>query len=197
MTEVRHDEFEKLVRLHAKALREMARRFTTDYDQCDDLLQSSLLRAFVNFDRFELGTNFLGWICTVMHNVFVNSKRTKFATNLHVSYSGSDRDWILNSIVEPELSFEEVFGDQVQKAMDTLTPEMLETVLAYDVEGAPDYELAERFGISKSTVRGRVHRARKLLMVELLEFGTEQGYVVGKDRCGAKFRVETKRRVTS
>ena len=68
----------------------------------------------------------------------------------------------------PEQRFEEAhFDDDVQRALDALSPEFRAAVVLCDVEGLTYEETAEALGIKLGTVRSRIHRGRALLRESL------------------------------
>jgi RNA polymerase sigma factor (sigma-70 family) len=56
-----------------------------------------------------------------------------------------------------------VDGDLLRDALGSLRPLDRELLLAREVEGAADKEIASRFGMTVTGVRVRIHRARKKL----------------------------------
>ncbi|MDR0972703.1 MAG: RNA polymerase sigma factor, partial [Prevotellaceae bacterium] len=50
-------------------------KLTADREEANDLVQETALRVLESTDKFTAGTNFKGWVCTVMHHLFVNNYR--------------------------------------------------------------------------------------------------------------------------
>ena len=48
---------------------------TSDRDNAFDLLQDTTLKALDNEDKYTEGTNFKGWVFTIMRNIFINNYR--------------------------------------------------------------------------------------------------------------------------
>lgn len=48
---------------------------TSNRDDAYDLLQSTTLKALKNEDKYTEGTNFKGWVFTIMRNIFINNYR--------------------------------------------------------------------------------------------------------------------------
>ena len=48
---------------------------TSNRDDAYDLLQDTTLKALDNQDKYAEGTNFKGWVFTIMRNLFINNYR--------------------------------------------------------------------------------------------------------------------------
>jgi RNA polymerase sigma-70 factor (ECF subfamily) len=58
-------------------LRAFALSLTHDPDRSDDLVQSTVLRAWTNLDHFQYGTNLEAWLFTIMRNSFYSEHRKR------------------------------------------------------------------------------------------------------------------------
>ena len=56
-------------------LHNFAMRLTRDNEKAKDLMQDTSIRAFRYRAKFKPGTNFKGWIATIMRNTFINNYR--------------------------------------------------------------------------------------------------------------------------
>jgi RNA polymerase sigma-70 factor (ECF subfamily) len=56
-------------------LRNFALHLTRDPVRSDDLVQSTLLRAWTNLDHFQQGTNLEAWLFTILRNCFYSEHR--------------------------------------------------------------------------------------------------------------------------
>ena len=59
-------------------------------------------------------------------------------------------------------------GENVQKALNSMTPEFRTAVLLADVEGMAYEEIADAMSTSVGPVRSRIHRGRKQIRTHLL-----------------------------
>ena len=57
------------------SLRAFAISLSGNVDRADDLVQETLLRALVNIDSFEPGTNLSAWLFTILRNLFRSEYR--------------------------------------------------------------------------------------------------------------------------
>ena len=63
-----------LMNLQANLLN-FAFMLTSNRDDAYDLLQDTTLKALDNEDKYAEGTNFKGWVFTIMRNIFINNYR--------------------------------------------------------------------------------------------------------------------------
>ena len=59
------------------ALRAFAFSLTYDLDRSDDLVQDTLVRAWVNAGSFRRGTNLTAWLFTILRNLFYSEQRKR------------------------------------------------------------------------------------------------------------------------
>lgn len=49
---------------------------TLDREKAKNLLQDTNLKTLENYEKFTQDTNFKGWVCTIMRNIFINDTHT-------------------------------------------------------------------------------------------------------------------------
>jgi len=154
-------------------LRAFAISLTGNQTQADDLLQTTLLKALENFDKFEAGTNMRAWLFTILRNQFYTDIR-KHRREVE------DPDGIISGKVGvlPAQGSRLDLTD-MQQALTQLSPEQRETLLLVAAEGASYEEVARITGTNLGTVKSRVNRARNRL-AEIL--GVAAGEDFGPDR---------------
>ena len=69
--------FEELAFPLMDGLFSVALRMTGHRDRAEDLVQDSMVKAFKNFHRFQVGTNFRAWVYTILTNTFINDYRRR------------------------------------------------------------------------------------------------------------------------
>ena len=52
-----------------------ALRLTRNYEDAQDLVQETTFRAYKHRNSFAMGTNFKGWLSTIMRNTYINRYR--------------------------------------------------------------------------------------------------------------------------
>jgi RNA polymerase sigma-70 factor (ECF subfamily) len=69
------DAFSSLVAKQSRFLKPHAMKYTGNEDDAKDLIQDTLLRALLNYDKYREDTNLRGWLFIIMRNLFVNKYR--------------------------------------------------------------------------------------------------------------------------
>lgn len=64
-------DFDKALVALQNELHCFAYKLTADKDEAENLLQETMLRTLDNKDKFDSGTNFKGWMYTIMRNAFI------------------------------------------------------------------------------------------------------------------------------
>lgn len=184
-----HAEFERTAMPHADALYGAALRMTRDAASAEDLVQETLLRAFRFWHKFEQGTNVKAWLFRIQTNIFINRYR-KVQTEQQIIDDREAED-LLNRYAAEESTFippdtreqffRSVLSDDVMKALDGLPFDFRMAVLLADLHEFSYKEIAEVLDCPVGTVMSRLHRARKLLQAQLLDYAVQQGVLKPQD----------------
>jgi RNA polymerase sigma-70 factor (ECF subfamily) len=144
-------------------LRRYARALTGDAWAADDLVQDTMERACVKWQLWTAGTNLRAWLFTVMHNLYLNQRRSQKVA--------------LNSVniddVEAELHAVPAASDaplDVSRCLQRLPADQRAVLLLVAVEDMSYQEAAKVLDVPVGTVMSRLSRARSRLR-ELMEGG--------------------------
>ena len=155
-------EFSYAITQSTKALKPFALRLTRDMDDAADLLQDTVLKAFVHKDKFSEGTNLKAWMYTIMKNTFITNyqklvkRRTFIDTTENLHFINSTQFTTRN---DGEQKFT---MDDIQKALSTLENSFREPFMMY-FHGYKYHEISDKLSIPIGTVKNRIHLARKEL----------------------------------
>ncbi|ANM29204.1 hypothetical protein ABI59_05760 [Acidobacteria bacterium Mor1] len=184
----RKAEFEEVALPHLDALYNLALKLTRNPKDAEDLVQEAFLRAFRFFDSYKPGTHIKAWLFRILRNTFINRYRAKKVRPDEVDFDKIEP--IYDKVVQEEFlnqnqprSPEEILSEgvldtEVQEAIDSLSEDYRSVVLLALVEDMSYKEIAETLSIPLGTVMSRLHRGRKLLQNELLEYAKRRG--IGK-----------------
>lgn len=179
----RYAEFEKEAVPHMNAVYNFAVRLTGDEDDADDLVQETFMKAFRFFDKFESGTNCKAWLFRILKNSFINDYRKQTKEPSKVDYDDVQNFYenIKSDEVESrhyELdAFSNLLDDDVSKAIAELPEDFRTVIILNDIEGFTYEEIADFVDIPVGTVRSRLHRARKMLYVQLFDYAKDRGFI--------------------
>ena len=179
----RYAEFEKEAVPLMDAVYNFALRLTGDEDDADDLVQETYMKAFRFFDKFESGTNCKAWLFRILKNSFINDYRKQTKEPNKVDYEDVQNFYenIKSDEVESrhyELdAFSNLLDDDVSKAITELPEDFRTVIILNDIEGFTYEEIADFVDIPVGTVRSRLHRARKMLYVQLFDYAKERGFI--------------------
>jgi RNA polymerase sigma-70 factor (ECF subfamily) len=154
-------------------LRAFALHLTHDPVRSDDLVQSTVLRAWANRDHFQHGTNLEAWLFTILRNSFYSEHR-KYRREIEDPDSGFAR----RLMVYPEQEHRLMLQD-LQEALAHLPPEQREALLLVVEQGETYEDVAALCGVAVGTIKSRVNRARTQLAAMLQ---MENRHDLGPDR---------------
>jgi len=147
-------------------LKNYAIKLTHDQEEAEDLVQDTMLKAFINEDKFSEGTNLKGWLYTMMKNIFINKYRRVVKSKI---FNDSTEDqYYLNSAVSDKRNGGEsnLVMEDIKTAIGELS-ENLRTPFMLSYQGYKYEEIAKYLKIPLGTVKVRIHNARKELMKKL------------------------------
>ncbi|UUO01623.1 RNA polymerase sigma factor [Mycolicibacterium novocastrense] len=153
---------------HFDYLRNKARAMTRCRADAEDLVQETMLKAYVGLRTFEPGGNMRAWLHRIMSNVFVDNYRGALRR---------PRTWLIGDLAFKVTQSETVTEHPEVRSAETRALESLPGELACAVRALPEdlkltvfyahvleyrnVEIAAILGIPVGTVASRLHRARK------------------------------------
>lgn len=182
-TNYQYSDFYSEVVPHLNPLKNFALKMTHDNDESNDLVQSTLLKAFRFFDMYKKGTNTKAWLFKIMKNSFINDYRKMKREPVKVNYE--DIENFYETIKSDEVKsrhynnddFNNILDDEITYALSALPDESRTIVFLCDIEGYSYEEIADFIGCPVGTVRSRLHRTRKILYAMLYQYAQKNGYV--------------------
>lgn len=148
-----------LVRFAAPTALAAARRVTGDAHLAEDAAQEAFLRAFRALDRYRPQSSFRAWIRTIAIRCAIDLvRRRRPESPLPETRPAPGNE---------ETRHEDI--DLLRAVLGELSPLDREILIAREVEGASDREIAERLETTVTAVRVRMHRARKKIRARFQE----------------------------
>lgn len=154
--------WEEVVEQHSARVYRLAYRLTGNVHDAEDLTHDVFIRVFRSLHSYRPGT-FEGWLHRITTNVFLDKMRRKQRIRFD-ALSDESAARIPSRMAGPEQAYADShFDDDVQRALDSLSPEFRAAVVLCDIEGLSYEEIAATLDIKLGTVRSRIHRGRAQL----------------------------------
>jgi RNA polymerase sigma-70 factor (ECF subfamily) len=125
-------------------------------------VQTTILRAWINLDRFQPNTNLEAWLFTILRNSFYSEYRKR-----RREIEDPDSGYARRLMVRPEQE-SRLMLDDLQRALMHLPLEQREAILLIGCQGESYEDAAAICGVAVGTIKSRVNRARQQL-AELLQ----------------------------
>ena len=181
--------FERELLPHIDALTTFAYHLTYSEEDAKDLVQETFLKAYRAIESYMEGTNAKAWLFKILKNAYINQYRKKSRRPAQVDfeefigYQDKDESNIAEYQDLRAEIFENLLGDEVTVAINSLPIDFRTVILLCDVEGFTYEEISKIIDIPIGTVRSRLHRARNMLKDKLRKYAESQGY---RDKRGKK-----------
>ncbi len=151
-----------------KNLKYFAYTLTSNYEDAQDLVQETYLKALTNREKFTDNTNLKAWTFTIMKNTFINNYRQNVRNNTILDKT--DDLYYLNlstksSVGLPDSDFT---LKEIKQTINTISSEQRTPFEMYN-NGYKYKEIAEELNLSIGTVKSRIFFTRKKLMEALKE----------------------------
>lgn len=152
----------RLYKLYARAMFNVSYRITGNDDDAEDAVQDAFVSAFRNLDAYRGDATFGAWLKRIVVNRSINLLRKR----RHELIPDSE-DWDVAEPEEEESYKEGLTVERVKAAIEEL-PDGYRAVLSlYLLEGYDHQEIAEILGVTESTSKSQLNRAKRRLKEKL------------------------------
>lgn len=141
-------------------LRRFARALARDAADADDLTQVALERALKAKAQWTPGTRLDSWMMRIMRNCWIDEVRSR--TRRARTFAPEEEGMAVGTEAHREVELRAELND-VDKAMDSLSPEQREVIALVLVEGLAYREAADLLAIPIGTLTSRLTRGRQAL----------------------------------
>ena len=182
--------FEVLIERYQRRILAVARGFTRNREDAEDIAQQSFQKAFIHLHKFEGKSCFSTWLTRIAINealMFLRKCRVLREVSID-DLSGNEEAalWLAmpDSRASPESAFLRSERDRVlSAAMNKLTPGTRTAIELRDLGELSTKEAARVMGLSVSAVKARLFNGRRKLH-QVLKRKFTQTY--GKEMCGKR-----------
>jgi RNA polymerase sigma-70 factor (ECF subfamily) len=167
--------FSSLVEAYHRPVFNLAYRMLGNSVEAEDAAQESFIRAYTRLDTYDPSRRFSSWMLSIASHYCIDVLRRRRMTLLSIEELPPMLDVSMPRSAHPEqVVARSQDADQVQQMLGTL-PEHYRTPVIlrywYDMSYR---EIAETMGVTESTVKTRLHRARAKL-AECTQLGNDNG----------------------
>jgi RNA polymerase sigma factor (sigma-70 family) len=129
-------------------------RYANNRYEATDVLNDGFFKAFTNIEKYDKSWPFKAWLSKIMYNASIDYYRTNLKWSQLVGFEKSDIK--VNEVsIEHKLDYEDLL-----KIIQRLPPTYRIVFNLYAVDGYSHEEIAEMIGITASTSRSNLHKAR-------------------------------------
>ena len=157
----------QIYKLYYKAMYNTSLRIVNDSMEAEDIMQESFLSAFEKMDTYSGTVSFGAWLKKIVINRSLDSLSRRKGIFEDIDQHIGLRDESDDDIMRKEEM--DVKIEEVREAIEKL-PDGYRIILSlYLLEGYDHDEISEILGISSSTSRSQLSRAKQKLIAELNE----------------------------
>jgi RNA polymerase sigma-70 factor, ECF subfamily len=163
--------FQLLVERYQGRLFALARHYTKNPVEVEDIVQDTFLKAYTRLDSFQHQSSFYTWIYRIATNTVLDFLKRRGRCPVRAvedpELVATDSDQ--RNLVRPDARLEQQEIAEITRAVLEELPEIFRTVLVLrEFEDLPYQEIADVLGISIGTVESRLFRARAKFKQKLL-----------------------------
>lgn len=155
----------ELYEAYYSTMKPLCRRYANNDDDALDILHEGFIKVFRHISKYQAGTSLTSWIKRIMINTSIDYYRkvTRRRTeDIDTVYDMSSKDPDAISLLTAK---------EIIEALQQLTPAYRSVFNLYVIEGYPHKDVADILGITESTSRSNLVKARTKLKDILLAKG--------------------------
>ena len=163
------DLFYDLVRPHEHRLRRVALAVVRNETDAEDVVQETLLKAFLNLSGFRADSRLSTWLISIALNEAKGHLRRRGLLAFEPIEAYCDRFWsATDELSNPYYVVEQTqIKEIISRALAGLQPRYRNIYFLREVRELSTQRAAEQLGISLSVAKTRLYRARHLLQERL------------------------------
>ena len=156
-------------------------RMTQNHAEAEDLTQETFIRVHRSLPSFRGEAKLSTWIYRIATNVSTDHFRRGVTQQAKAALSldemESEGEWLGDGVSSSpqQLAAQSEMSDCVQRFITRLPTDYRTALVLHDLQALKNREIADVLDISLSTVKIRLHRARKKLR-EVLDTGCDFGH---------------------
>lgn len=129
-------------------------RYADNRYEASEVLNEGFFKAYTNIEKYDTNWPFKTWLSKIMYNASIDYYRTNLKWSQFVGLEKSEKK-MNEAAVEHKLDYEDLLS-----MIQSLPPAYRTVFNLYAVDGYSHEEIAEMTGISASTSRSNLYKAR-------------------------------------
>lgn len=158
--------WEIIVRAFARRIFNLCYRYTSRWEEAEDLTQEIFVRIYQNLRTFHTETgSFRDWAMKLSRNLIIDRyRKARRAPQFGGSQELEEMHLEDKTRPSPQQRIEQAEASKfIGEALRALSPENKEAIVLRDLQGMGYQEMAEVLGIPEGTVKSRINRGRLAL----------------------------------
>jgi RNA polymerase sigma-70 factor (ECF subfamily) len=148
----------RAVEAEVSCLRRYALKLVRNSAAAEELVQECVVRGLSKQHLWREGSNLRAWLCTILHNQYVNEIRRAVREGIAVELSEVDEQ-----LAQPPQQDKTLQWRDACRAFAELTDGQRDAVLLIGLDGWSYERVAKRAGVPVGTIRSRLSRGRDRL----------------------------------
>jgi len=148
---------EDLFKLYYGYVMSIALRFSSCHDNALEIANDSFLKIFMKIKSHQIDKEFKAWVRKIVVNTAIDYYRKDKKNNMEISIEIAYDEPADESVID-NLNAEEII-----KLINSLPMNYRYTFSLFEIEGFSHNEIALQLGITESTSRSNLTRAKKML----------------------------------
>ncbi len=156
--------FELLYKMLSPKMYSVSLRYTHNDHDAQDVLQEAFIRIYKNLGQFKFNGSFEGWCRRIVSNTAIEALRKKGRIK------ESSTEVLPDLPVDPK-SFEKLKYEDLMKLVRSLPDGYRSVFNLYVIDGYSHKEIGEMLGVTESTSKTQLYKARLALQKKVLNLG--------------------------
>ena len=153
---------EDLFRQYYGYVMSIAMRFSSCHDNALEIANDSFLKIFMEIDSHQIDKEFRAWVRKIVINTAIDYYRKDKKNSLEVSIEASYNEQVDESVIDS------LNAEEIVKLINSLPVKYRYTFSLFEIEGFSHDEIAWQLGITASSSRSNLTRAKKMLRQMIL-----------------------------
>lgn len=149
----------QLYKLYSKAMYNVGYRITRSEEEAEDVLQEAFISAFRNLEHYRGDASFGAWLKRIVVNKAINALNKR----KHETIPADNEQWDIAEEEVPAEYRDDLTVERVKQSIEKLPEGYRMVVSLYLLEGYDHQEIGEILGITESTSKSQLNRAKNKL----------------------------------